>query len=133
MAFRIASGVMALLFLLATAVQYNDPDPLRWMAIYGVAGFFSLQAARGRLASPWGPAIVGLIALGWAVFTGRTVIGRVSLGEVFESVGMKTEPIEVARETLGLLIVTFWMAVLTLRLPAASGQLPTHQDDVARH
>ena len=25
---------MAVLFLFAVAVQYNDPDPLRWMVIY---------------------------------------------------------------------------------------------------
>jgi hypothetical protein len=82
MAFRIVSGVMALLFLFATAVQYNDPDPLRWMAIYGLAGFVSLQAARARLTPHWGLVVVGLVALGWAALIGPTIVGKVSPGEI---------------------------------------------------
>jgi hypothetical protein len=38
MLFRVANAVMTLLFLVATFVQYNDPDPIRWMAIYGSSG-----------------------------------------------------------------------------------------------
>jgi hypothetical protein len=53
---------MAVLFLVAAAVQYNDPDPLRWMAIYGLAGLACLLALAGwlpRLA----PVLIGLAAL----------------------------------------------------------------------
>ena len=46
---RIANGVMAVLFAFAAAVQYNDPDPLRWMAMYGLAMLACGLALAGRL------------------------------------------------------------------------------------
>jgi len=56
---------MAALFAFAAAVQYNDPDPLRWMAIYGLAMLACGLALAGRLS--WlPPALLGLIALIWA-------------------------------------------------------------------
>lgn len=50
---------MVPLFLLAVAVQWNDPDPVRWMAIYGAAFGVCLVVALSRplpLAAPirWG-------------------------------------------------------------------------------
>ena len=45
----------------------------------------------------------------------RACVGRVSIGELFESYAMKSEPVEEAREMGGLLIVAAWMAVLALR------------------
>ncbi len=71
MIFRIVNGVMALLFAVAVAVQYNDPDPIRWMAIYGAASIVTLMtAARGR-APVFAAAVVGGIALAWGVVLGR--------------------------------------------------------------
>jgi Transmembrane family 220, helix len=32
--YRVINWVMAVLFLFAAVVQYNDPDPVRWMAMY---------------------------------------------------------------------------------------------------
>jgi hypothetical protein len=113
------TGVMAVLFLFAGAVQYNDPDPIRWMAIYGLAALAcGLWLAR-RLPG-WMPAVVGLVALGWAAILAPGVVGRVSIGDLFESYAMKSEPVEEAREMGGLLIVTAWMAVLVFaaRRPA---------------
>jgi hypothetical protein len=105
---------MAVLFGLAAALQYNDPDPLRWMAIYGLAGLACLLALTGRL-SRLPPVLVGLAALGWALTLAPGVVGRVSLGELFESYAMKSSPVEEAREMGGLLLVAAWMAVLAVR------------------
>ena len=105
---------MAVLFLIAAALQYNDPDPLRWMAIYGLAALACLLALAGRLPRPV-PAAIGLAALAWAATLAPGVVGRVSIGELFESYAMKSEPVEEAREMGGLLIVGAWMAVLALR------------------
>jgi hypothetical protein len=105
---------MTVLFLVAAALQYNDPDPLRWMAIYGLAALACLLALAGWLPRP-APALIGLVALAWAGTLAPGVMGRVSLGELFESYAMKSEPVEEAREMGGLLIVTAWMAVLALR------------------
>ena len=109
---KILNGLMAAAFLFSVAVQYNDPDPLRWMAIYGAAAVVCVLAVAGRWR--WlAPAIVGLVALGWAMTLMRDVIGKVHFGELFEAFEMKDERVEVAREMGGLLIVAFWMAVVT--------------------
>lgn len=111
---------MGLLFLFAVAVQYNDPDPLRWMALYGAAAAASLLVAwRGQ--APIGlPAATCLLALVWAAWIGPPVLGRVSSGELFAEFEMASPVIEEAREAVGLLIVAGWMAVVLL----ASGLRP---------
>jgi hypothetical protein len=108
-----ANGLMAILFLVAVAVQHNDPDPIRWMAIYGLAGLACMFALAGRLPR-LAPVLIGLAALAWAATIAPGVIGRVSLGDLFESYAMKSEPVEEAREMGGLVIVTVWMALLAL-------------------
>lgn len=116
---RILSGLMGVLFLFAVAVQYNDPDPLRWMAIYGVAALACWLSLRGRLPR-WMPVVIGLVALAWAATLAPGVVGRVAFKDLFESYAMKSEPVEEAREMGGLLIVTAWMAVLALTRPRPS-------------
>ena len=49
MTFRIASASFALLFAFGAVVQWNDPDPLRWMAAYAAVALLSAAAAWGRL------------------------------------------------------------------------------------
>ena len=113
-----ANRLMAVLFLIAAGLQYNDPDPLRWMAIYGLAALGCVLALAGRLPRLV-PAAIGLGALAWAATLAPGVLGRVSIGELFESYAMKSEPVEEAREMGGLLVVAAWMAVLALRRPSA--------------
>lgn len=104
---------MAALFLFAAAVQYNDPDPLRWMAIYGLAALACVLFLAGR-PPRWAPALVGVVALAWAGTLAPGVVGRVSIGELFQSYRMLSEPVEEAREMGGLLIVAAWMGALRL-------------------
>lgn len=42
---RIVNGVLCLLLILFTAVQYNDPDYLLWGLIYGTGAIFAGFAA----------------------------------------------------------------------------------------
>ena len=108
-----ANGVLLILFLFAAAVQYNDPDPIRWMAIYGLAALACALALAGWLAR-LAPVLIGLAALAWAATIAPGVVGRVSVGELVQSYAMMSEPVEEAREMGGLLIVAVWMAVLAL-------------------
>ena len=102
------------LFAVALAVQYNDPDPGRWMLIYGAAGVVSVWVVV-RGSAPLPPAvIVGLVALFMGLAIGRGVLGSVAFSEMFQSWEMKSSEIEDAREASGLLIVAGWMAVLTI-------------------
>lgn len=82
MTFRVLSGLMAGLFALAVAVQYNDPDPGRWMALYGAAAAV---------------ACAGVADAG-------------TYWHMFDAWEMKNAPIEEAREASGLRIVFVWMA-----------------------
>lgn len=103
---------MAGLFAFAAAVQLNDPDPIRWTALYLAAAGLSLAAAFGRTPRRWAAAL-GLAALGWGALIAADA-NLVLLRNIFDSWEMKDPGVEEARETLGLLIVAAWMAVLAL-------------------
>ena len=111
MLFRVANWVMTAAFLFSVAVQYNDPDPVQWMLIYGLAALACVLRLDGRLR--WYlPAAVGATALGWAVSLAPDVIGKTSFGDMFQSFHMINTIVEEAREMGGLLIVAAWMGVL---------------------
>jgi hypothetical protein len=111
---RISNWVMLALFAFSVAVQYNDPDPLKWMAIYGLASVACFLEARdqGSLALP---AVLGAVTLIWAVLLLPDVIGHVRIGDLFEEWEMQNQLVEIAREAGGLLIVAVWMQAIALR------------------
>jgi len=87
-------------FLACVAFQYNDPDPLIWMAIYGLAAAFCFLAVRGR--QPRLPAaVIAAVAITWASTLAIRVIGKQPL---FDS--------EEGREMLGLILVGVWTGLL---------------------
>jgi hypothetical protein len=45
----LAAWAMAALFALSAAVQWNDPDPWLWIAVYGASAVASGLAALERL------------------------------------------------------------------------------------
>ena len=112
---RILNYLMLIVFLYMVVVQYNDPDTLLWIAIYGIAAIICFLASRDRL--HWGlSAFVAIAALGWALTLAPHVIGKVSFSELFGNLYMKTLAIEQAREMGGLLIVAVWMTVLAVKM-----------------
>lgn len=105
--------LVAALFLLSAALQLNDPDPLRWIAIYAAAAVACLVAGR----VPWAgtlAAAVGLIAFVWAA-TMVSVLHEMRFADLFKTMKAQTPVIEEAREFLGLALVCGFMAVLALR------------------
>jgi hypothetical protein len=105
---------MLLLFTFGAAVQFNDPDPARWIAIYALAAVACLFSLLRRL--HWTlPTLICIVALVWAATLARHVIGRVPFGDMFGAFEMKNVGIEESREMYGLLIIAAWMAVLALR------------------
>jgi hypothetical protein len=110
---RVGSFILAALFIYAAALQYNDPDPVRWAAIYLSAAGACCLYITGRLS--WFVAgIIALIALVWAGALAPDVWGQISLGQMFETWKMNNPLVEEAREMCGLLIVAGWMVVLSL-------------------
>ena len=111
---RAADAVMLLLFTLGAVVQLNDPDPLRWIAVYALAAAACLLSLLRRM-HPLPPALLCVVALAWAATLWPRVAGRVPFGEMFGAFEMRSVGIEESREMYGLLIIAAWMAVLALR------------------
>lgn len=61
----VASIAAALVFAYAAAVQINDPDPIRWLALYGSASLVCILYAAKRLPR-FVPFVLAGIAGGWA-------------------------------------------------------------------
>lgn len=100
MAFNILCGFMILIFALSCAVQYNDPDPLTWIAAYGAAGVVTAFFLAGRNT----PIVIlmGLAYYGWAMY---------NMPHIPSSEWLHTET---SRESGGLMISAIWMAVLSV-------------------
>lgn len=111
---RAADALFFLMFALSVVVQFNDPDPLRWAAIYGAAAIVCLASFANR-AARWPALIVGGIALIWALGIAPRVVGKVNPREMFNAWEMKNIGIEESREMYGLLLVAFWMALVAVR------------------
>jgi hypothetical protein len=104
---------MAALFLASAGLQLNDPDPLRWIAVYSGAAVACIAADRAPRA--WIPAAaIGLVAMAWASTT-ASVLPRMKGADLFRSMKAETPVIEESREFLGLLVVAGWMTWLTVR------------------
>ncbi len=100
---RILAGVMAVLFAYAAALQYNDPDPAIWIAIYTAAGAISAMLLLGK--DPrFAAAIVAVVAAGWsATLIAPSAAANFSVDN------------EEVRELGGLTIVSLWCAAVALR------------------
>jgi hypothetical protein len=114
----LANAFMLLIFLFAAVVQFNDPDPVAWIAIYVVAAAVCGRELRPG-ASAWASLAVALVAFLWAgslYYRARDV----PVSSLFAEWEMRDIHVEEAREMYGLLIVAGWMIVIaTVRLVRA--------------
>ena len=105
----LANGVMLIVFLLSAVVQFNDPDPWRWIVYYGIAAGFTMLALARRY--HWFAGVAALAFFGGFVYCVP--------GWGFDTLFLLKEPkmssisVELAREAFGLLICAVWMSVLT--------------------
>lgn len=107
-----ANVVMLLMFALSVVVQFNDPDPLAWMAIYGAAAVTCGLEIRRRTPFPAAAAIAAL-ALAW----GGNIALRahdVPIPSLVASWEMQDVRVEEAREMYGLAIVAVWVTAITV-------------------
>jgi len=120
--FRGLNWLMCALFLLSVVVQWNDPDPLQWMAVYGAALAVCLMVAiRGRVAIV-APLLVMVVALVWGVITMGDVPTAGTYTHMFDAWEMKSISVEEAREASGLLIVAAWMLVIVVAQRRGAGK-----------
>lgn len=111
---RLADSLFLLMFLFSVVVQFNDPDPLAWAAIYGLAALACALSLLGRL-RPWLPGLIAAVAVLWGINIAPRVVGRVPFLEMFGAFEMKDLGVEESREMYGLLLIAAWMIVLFVR------------------
>jgi len=111
--FRVLTFIMAAAFAFSVAVQYNDPDPIQWIAIYGSATVACILSLMGKLSWRFSAA-VAVAAFVWACFIAQGVFSRPFPTTMVDSFHMTDVADEEARELGGLLIVVLWMVVLTV-------------------
>ena len=104
----VANAVMLVAFVLSVIVQFNDPDPVLWAAIYAVAAVVCWLEIRRRT-NPWFPAIIAAASLAWAATLAPRVIGKVPFGAMFDEFEMADIGVEESREMYGLVLIALWM------------------------
>ena len=107
------------LFVLSGAVQFNDPDPLPWVAVYATAALLCAWAALGRFgrASTLLALAVATTAFVWAATLAPSAVAFLRSERQAVAFTMKTGDLleEEARESGGLVLVTLWSAILGMR------------------
>lgn len=108
---RIVSGILCILMILFTAVQFNDPDAASWIAIYGlgalICGAFTLRPA---LFSE-GPGFMFLSLCVLATLLGVFWYWPTTDGWWKSEVWWETET---AREGMGMMIVLVFLFIIWL-------------------
>jgi hypothetical protein len=111
--FKIPCWVMAALFAVCVILQYNDPDPIRWMLIYGAAMGISILLPFDRRVATAGFA-VGAVALVWSAVLIAGIWGKVALSDIVEKMSEKGGAVEEEREAGGMLIEGTWLVLMSL-------------------
>jgi hypothetical protein len=103
---RLANFILAAVFALFAIVQYNDPDPLRWILLYGFIALVSLLAGFRR----YYPIVLTLgviVCVVWALSlfpSVRELFIENNPSDLVESMQAKKPYIEGSRESFGLLL-----------------------------
>jgi hypothetical protein len=116
---RIMAAVCAGLFLVAALLQYNDPDPLRWMVLYGIAAWGAWSDWRGAPRRLWAAGLLGA-CVAWMSFLWHSIVAffiRNDWSLLFATMQAGEPLIEDSREFLGLALVAAWCAWQLLRSP----------------
>jgi hypothetical protein len=113
-AFHLAAFVV---FLFGATLQYNDPDPIRWMAIYLAAATVTAFALARHRQTRLLAMVVGAVALVWALTYLPAVLRHGQVLSMFDEWKMRNEEVLQNRELFGLLIIAGAMALTAWRAP----------------
>ncbi len=106
--FNFLAIIFGILFIVSAALQYNDPDALIWMIIWGIAGVISLTFGLKGISFSI-PLIAGVAALIGFFYTYPEEFEGFTIG-----VG-EIKNVEEGREAFGLLIIAIVLLILGIR------------------
>lgn len=110
---RSLHGLMALLFFLSVTVQFNDPSPLPWIALYSAAALITGCAAAGRPSARWALGLIAVCA-GWEIHYLRLAAWRTPFLDLTREWHMTDDNIVNGREFYALIWIAAWMLGLCL-------------------
>jgi hypothetical protein len=124
---RYVNGFFCVLFLLFAVVQYNDPDAILWILIYGMtavwAGLAAFRPARFAHSQPllvaFGVTLAAMAAgalYDWPESIADWWQNEVVRGGMGTLASMTVKDYEVVREGLGLIIATVALLVVAYTL-----------------
>ena len=99
---------LAVLFSLSVGLQVNDPDPVDWMAMYGVAAITAALLPSRRMFA-FLSLVVGIAAAGWSAYLASQVFDQLAFSDLWLKMSEKGGAVEEEREGGGLLINGVWM------------------------
>jgi len=107
--FKLLGGLFAILFVVGAVLQYNDPDVVVWILIYGFAATTSVLFALNKLKIGVPLAIAILCFIGFVYLYPSNFQG-------FDLEDGDITAVELGREAFGLLIISLVHFVYALAL-----------------
>lgn len=106
---KIVSLALTLLFVLFAYFQFNDPDPASWVAVYGLVAAACLSVFLGRTPRYY----VFLVMSAAYLIAAFSQWPPEYEGILFGEMKMRSLNIELARESLGLVICALAMLLMS--------------------
>ena len=109
---RILNYVLAMGFFALAGLQFNDSDPVYWVAVYGATALIALSKGLGRYSEFWAAITIGGVVAG-LIFAVPGVLNFIEFGSLDELTGAMTASkpyIESTREFSGLMIALIVLA-----------------------
>lgn len=104
--------VLAVVFFAMAGLQFNDPDPIYWVAVYGGTALIALSKGLGRYSEFWAAITIGGVVAG-LIYAAPGVLNFIEFGSVDDLTGVLTSSkpyIESTREFSGLMIALIVLA-----------------------
>jgi len=110
--FRVLNVLMAVLFAVGAGLEIGHPNATPWVLIYVAAALVSAMSA-ARASQGWAaPALIGVAALVWGVWTLARVPRADQWGHLAQQVQAPAGQFEQARHAVALLVIAVWMMVV---------------------
>lgn len=114
---KLMDYVFAAMLAVIAALQFNDPDPVYWVAVYGLAALVPLAQAFGGRAPFLAALTMGMIVSGMIYASGGffDYLQAGKYASITGPMGRGARYVEPAREFLGLLIALLVVGYYALR------------------